>query len=140
VKSFAHPTRISSPYEGSLELLPNGGALVGRGGVPKVTEFSPGGAVRFQLTLPYGDTYRAYRLPWAGNPGGEPRIAVEGTTVYASWNGKTGIATWRVLSDGKPLATVPWGGLETAMPVGDPPSSVRVEALDAQGRVLGTSS
>jgi len=140
VKRFAHPTRISSPYEGSLELLPNGGALVGWGGVPKVTEFSPGGAVRFQLTLPYGDTYRAYRLAWAGNPGGAPRVAVDGTTVYASWNGKLGIAKWRVLANGKPFATVPWSGLETAIPLGDPPKSVRVEALDAAGHVLGRSA
>lgn len=139
VKRFVHPKRISSPYEGNLQLLPDGGALVGWGGVRKVTEFSPGGRVRFQLTLPYGDTYRAYRLPWAGDPGGRPKVALDGSTAHASWNGKLGIAKWRVLADGKPVATVPWRGLETTIPLADPPKAVRVEALDALGHVLGAS-
>jgi hypothetical protein len=138
VKTFAHPKRISSPYEGSLELLPGGGAVVGWGGVPKVTEFSPSGRVRFQLTLPYGDTYRAYRFPWSGDPGGKPSVAVDGDAVYASWNGKLGISKWRVLSNGKAVATVPWAGLETAISLSKKPESVRVEALNERGRVLGT--
>ena len=29
--------------------------------------------MRFELKLPYGDTYRGYRLPWTGHPGGEAR-------------------------------------------------------------------
>ena len=103
VKTFVHPKKLSSPYEGDLQLLPDGGAFVGWGGVPKVTEFAPDGTVRFQLTLPYGDTYRGYRLPWAGDPGGKPAVSSDGTRVYASWNGKRGIARWQVL--GAPTAT-----------------------------------
>ncbi|MDX6475015.1 MAG: hypothetical protein QOH95_526, partial [Gaiellaceae bacterium] len=61
VKTFVHPTKISSPFEGNLQLLPDGGALVGWGGVRKITEFTPAGKVRFELKLPYGDTYRGYR-------------------------------------------------------------------------------
>ena len=71
VKTFVHPKKLSSPFEGNLELLPDGGAFVGWGGIRKLTEFSPAGRVLFELTLPYGDTYRGYRLPWTGNPGGE---------------------------------------------------------------------
>src|SRR5438552_13488100 len=29
VKTFVHPKKLSSPFEGSLELLPDGGAFVG---------------------------------------------------------------------------------------------------------------
>ena len=140
VETFPHPKRLSSPYEGNLELLPDGGAFVGWGGVPKVTEFSPEGRVRFELSLPYGDTYRAYRLPWSGDPGGRPEVAVDGATVYASWNGKLGIARWRVLADGRPVATAPWSGLETAISLPQAQKSVRVEALDAQGHILGATS
>ena len=144
VKSFVHPTKISSPFEGNLELLDDGGALVGWGGVPKVTEFTPDGRVRFELELPYGDTYRAYRLPWAGHPGGRPAVAVSGDRVYASWNGRMDVARWEVLSgpDEEHLAQVaakPWGGIETTIGLEVPPKAVAVRAVDARGRTLGVS-
>jgi hypothetical protein len=144
VKTFVHPQKISAPFEGNLQLLADGGALVGWGGVPKVTEFTPSGQVRFELKLPYGDTYRAYRLPWSGRPGGRPAIALDGDRVYASWNGKTGIAFWEVLAgpDADHLTRVAghdWAGLETAIQLETPPGAVAVRALDARGHVLGRS-
>jgi hypothetical protein len=112
--------------------------------VRKVTEFSPGGQVRFELKLPYGDTYRGYRLPWAGRPGGRPAVSVVGDRVYASWNGKTDVASWEVLSgpDSDHLSKIAghdWAGLETAIQLETPPPAVAVRALDRQGRVLGVS-
>jgi hypothetical protein len=144
VKTFVHPKKISSPFEGDLQLLPGGGAFVGWGGVRKVTEFSPQGKVRFELTLPYGDTYRGYRLPWAGAPRGKPLVAVDGDRVYASWNGKRGIARWQVLAGTDkdhlaPVASRAWAGLETQIGLETPPKAVAVRALDASGRVLGRS-
>lgn len=143
VKTFR--TKIASPYEGNLQLLPGGGAFVGWGGVRKVTEFSAAGRVRFQLTLPYGDTYRGYRLRFAGDPGGKPLVAVQGDQVYASWNGKPGIARWQVLAGPDagslaPVASRPWGGLETQIGLETPPAAVAVRALDAAGRTLGESA
>jgi hypothetical protein len=143
-KSFVHPLKISSPYEGNLQLLADGGALVGWGGVPKVTEFTADGKVRFELKVPYGDTYRAYRLPWNGRPGGRPAVAVAGDRVYASWNGRTDVASWEVLAgpDADHLtrqAGHDWAGLETAIQLETPQGAVRVRALDAKGRVLGVS-
>lgn len=145
VETFVHPKKIASPYEGNLQLLPNGGAFVGWGGVPKVTEFSPNGAVRFELTLPYGDTYRAYRLRWAGNPGGKPVVAVDGDRVYASWNGKLGIASWQVLVGSEenhldPVVSRPWSGLVTTITLTRQPAAIAVRALDAAGHVLGQST
>jgi len=144
LKTFVHPKKLSSPFEGNLELLPDGGAFVGWGGIRKVTEFTPGGKVRFQLTLPYGDTYRGYRLPWSGNPGDKPLVSVDGDRVYASWNGKRGIARWQVLAgpDAAHLTVIasrPWGGLETVIGLETPPKAVAVRALDAAGRTLGQS-
>ena len=142
VKTFR--TTIASPYEGNLQLLPDGGAFVGWGGVPKVSELSPAGKVRFQLTLPYGDTYRGYRLRWSGDPGGKPLVAVSGDRVYASWNGERGIARWQVLAgpDSDHLAVIasrPWSGLETTIGLETPPAAVAVRALDASGHALGRS-
>ena len=144
LKTFVHPKKFSSPFEGDLELLPDGGAFVGWGGIRKLTEFSPAGKVRFQMTLPYGDTYRGYRLPWTGDPGDKPLVAVDGDRIYASWNGKRGIARWQVLAgpDSDHLAVVasrPWDGLETMIGLETPPTVVAVRALDAAGHPLGRS-
>jgi len=145
LKTFVHPKKLSSPFEGNLELLPGGGAFVGWGGIRKLTEFSAAGKVLFEMTLPYGDTYRGYRLPWTGGPGGKPLVAVDGDRVYASWNGKRGIARWEVLAGPDPahlaaIASRPWGGLETTIGLETPPAAVAVRALDATGRPLGQSA
>ena len=145
VKTFLRPNKLSSPFEGNIQLLPGGGAFVGWGGIRKLTEFTPAGKVRFELTLPYGDTYRGYRLPWAGDPGGKPLVAVDGDRVYASWNGKRRIARWQVLAgpDADHLFVVasrPWSGLETTIGLETPPGAVAVRALDAAGHMLGRSN
>src|SRR5207302_254158 len=47
-------------------------------------------------------SYRAYSATWTGTPATPPSLAVtpsgSGTTVYASWNGATGVARWQVLA------------------------------------------
>jgi hypothetical protein len=139
VKTFVSPAKIASPYEGDTELLPDGGAFVGWGGIPKLTEFTPAGKVRFQLSLPYGDTYRGFRLTWSGAPGGRPAATVQDGKVYASWNGERGIAKWEVLDGGTVVASAAWGGLETEIAVDKLPKSVVVRAVDAAGRTLGES-
>jgi hypothetical protein len=144
VRTFVHPGRIAAPFEGNLQLLPGGGAFVGWGGVPKVTEFGPDGRVRFELGIAVGDTYRGYRLAWAGRPSSPPAVVAAAGTVYASWNGATGVARWVVLggrdaSHLTRIAAAPWRGLETAIAVGELPRTVVVRALDADGRVLGSS-
>lgn len=140
VKSFVHPAKLLSPYEGDLQLLPNGGAFVGWGGIRRVSEFSSSGKLVFEMKLPYGDTYRGFRFMWTGRPATPPLAKVQGSIVYASWNGRTGIARWQVLSGGKMIRSVPWAGLETAIKLPSSHNDVRVRALDASGRVLGVAS
>ena len=145
VRTFVPPKRIASPFEGNLQLLPDGGALVGWGGVRIVSEFAPDGQLRFQLKLPYGDTYRAYRSVWAGRPAAKPVAAADPGTVYASWNGATGIARWEALAGPdtahlQVVATAPWSDLETAIPTDTSEAVVAVRALDANGHALGTSA
>jgi hypothetical protein len=145
VKVFVPRKRIATPFEGNLQLLPDGGAFVGWGGVRIATEFAPGGAVRFQLELPYGDTYRAYRSVWVGRPSLPPRAVAGRGVVYASWNGETGIARWVVLAGPdrahlEAVGSTAWAGLETAVPARVAAGQVvEVRALDVRGRVLGTS-
>ena len=145
VKTFVHPQKLASPYEGDIEPLPDGGALVGWGGIRRVTEFTPDGRVRFGMKLPWGDTYRAFRYPWTGRPSTRPAVSVDGGAVYASWNGETGIATWQVLggddaSHLQRIAGTSWDGLETKIPLRHAPAIIVVRALDASGRVLGASA
>jgi hypothetical protein len=65
--------------------------------------------------------------------------------VYASWNGATQVASWRVLAGpaaGQLTAvkTTAKSGFETAIPVAREYASFKVQALDANGRVIGTSA
>jgi hypothetical protein len=64
--------------------------------------------------------------------------------VYASWNGATGVRSWRVLagtSAGQLSAVTvrARSGFQTAIPVGPGYRVFRVQALNAAGRVIGTS-
>jgi hypothetical protein len=64
--------------------------------------------------------------------------------VYASWNGATRVTGWRVLARSRAGGLTAAGaaarsGFETAIPVRPGYRRFRVEALDAGGRVIGTS-
>jgi hypothetical protein len=94
--------------------------------------------------LPYPDiSYRAEVAPWVGvppyPPAGAARTHGGKTTVYASWNGATQVASWRVLAGNATIATAAKSGFETAIALGRPATTLRLQALDAGGRVLGTS-
>jgi Arylsulfotransferase (ASST) len=139
LKAFVHPQKLLSPFEGNMQLLPNGGAFVGWGGIRRVTEFSPAGKVLFELKLPFGDTYRGYRAVWHGSPGGKPLVSVDGQTVFASWNGRTDIDHWDVVSGGTTIGSHAFTGLETAISVSGDASNAEVRAVDASGHVLGAT-
>jgi hypothetical protein len=95
-------------------------------------------------------SYRAYRFPWDGQPLSPPaaaaaELAPASTEVWASWNGSTEVASWQVLAglDGTDLVPVgsasPKTGFETQIVVPGRYPQVAVEALGANGAVLGTS-
>ena len=77
-------------------------------------------------------------------PVGAARRASGQTTVYASWNGATEVASWRVLAKSTSgrlgaVASAPKAGFETSIPVPPGYSSFELQALDANGRVIGAS-
>jgi hypothetical protein len=65
--------------------------------------------------------------------------------VYASWNGSTQVAAWRVLGGSgaqvlRRLSQAPKSGFESAIPVDSEPANFAVQAVRADGLVLATSA
>ena len=137
-RAFTHsPQPVLSHFLGNVQLLGDGGVFVGWGGAPYVTEFTQAGAIAFDARLPSGgQSYRAFRFPWEGRPAGRPALAVRDGAAYASWNGATGVSSWR-LSDGGVASRT---GFETKLALAPQTHSVSVTALDRGGAPLGTSA
>ena len=145
LQEYLHATPLTAAAMGNAQFLSNDNVLVGWGTEPYVTEFGPLGDVRFDARFDGGAwNYRAFRNAWTGRPAHAPAIALRGKTVYASFNGSTETAYWR-LEGGParnalaPLKTVPRDGFETAIPLGPKPRYLAVTALDARKRTLSTS-
>jgi hypothetical protein len=152
---YEHPGGLSSGSQGSVQALPGGSVFVGWGSEPYFSEFSSTGQLLYDAHW-HGSyqSYRAYRLPWTGTPASPPSIAASApslsspVSVYASWNGATGVASWRVLAGSSPaqltpVASAAKSGFETtiATPGGAGPTTyVAVQALNSAGTIIGTSA
>ncbi|HEY4411693.1 MAG TPA: arylsulfotransferase family protein [Gaiellaceae bacterium] len=129
---YVHAPSLHAHKLGSAQLLGNGDVLVGWGTDPHFTEYTAGGGVVMDATLPHGgENYRTLRFPWRGRPRDHPVAVRRGSIVYASWNGATEVAAWKIEPGG---AAVPRTGFETALPA----QAGTVVALDARGRALGS--
>ena len=152
VHQYFRPGRnTQAESEGSLQTLPGGNLFVGWGSTPFFSEFSPGGRLVLDARLPIDDgSYRVFRFPWSATPSTRPVAAARSTSasrisIYASWNGATTVARWRVLAGRSAaslaaVATVPRRGFETRIDVISAASSFEVQALSSRGRVLAASS
>jgi hypothetical protein len=153
VKSYVHGNPpLLAASQGNMQTLPDGSVLIGYGGVPQVSQFAADGSLLYDANQPYDTTfYRAYRFTWTGSPAAPPTIAVsannteEETIVHASWNGATDVVSWRVLAGEtaqalSPRATIPASGFESNTTLPHKYKYAAVQALDATGRVLGTSA
>jgi hypothetical protein len=132
---------------GNVQTLANGNAFVGWGDVPFFSEFNRSGQLIFDAVMPTPDiSYRAYVQRWVGlplyPPSGAERTRNGVTTVYASWNGATELRGWRVVSVSsgakRVVAQKHKTGFETQIRV-KRSGRFEVEALNAAGRVIGTS-
>jgi hypothetical protein len=150
VAAFNHRPGIQSGYLGSTQQLPGGHVLVDWGNFPEITEYGVDGHVLMDLSLS-SYSFRGLRFAWDGQPTAPPAVAAQfqgaGTRIWASWNGSTEVAAWRVLagtSTSQPLSPVgsaiPKTGFETALLLPEPEPVVAVQALDAHGHVLATST
>jgi Arylsulfotransferase (ASST) len=146
---FVRTPALLSGSQGDDQALPGGDTFVGWGEAPFFTQFDAAGHSVLDGHLPAPvQIYRAYRFPWSARPAAPPSLAVRGadaaTTVYASWNGATGVASWRVLAGSTPatlsqVAQAPSSGFETAISAPSAAPVFVVQALGVGGDVLGTS-
>ncbi|MGH2852152.1 MAG: arylsulfotransferase family protein, partial [Solirubrobacteraceae bacterium] len=150
LRQLTYPGKpILSQSQGDVQPLANGDSFVGWGQAGEVSEFSPTGTLTFDMHFAAPtNSYRAFRHPWSGHPVTQPALAASGagadTQIYASWNGATDVAQWRVLAGATPsslqqIGVYPTQGFETAITAPTTAPYVRVQALAANGTLLRTS-
>jgi Arylsulfotransferase (ASST) len=151
VRQYRRPADTSAQSEGSLQTLAGGNVFLGFGAQPFFSEFSAKGRLLFDASLPQDDgSYRAYRFPWNATPTTRPDAAARRTgpasvSVYASWNGATGVVRWQVLAGQSatslaPVASGPRTDFETRIDLTSSATTFAVRALGAKGSVLATSA
>ncbi len=96
ISRYVRTPALLSGSQGDSQVLANGDWFVGWGEDPYFTEFNAAGQIVLDGHLPYpAQSYRAYRFEWNALPAAVPSIALKAagaaTTVYASWNGATGV-------------------------------------------------
>ena len=150
VQTFHRQADTSAQSEGNTQTLPTGDVFVGWGAQNFFSQFTAGGRLLFDASLPVDDgSYRVYREPWRGTPKTLPVAAAirpdpAGVAVYASWNGATEVARWQVLAGAdagslEPVVAARSTGFETRIDVASTATTFAVRALDAAGKTLGIS-
>jgi hypothetical protein len=146
VAAYHHHPALAAVVLGSMQLLPNGNALIGWGSRRYFSEYTKSGRLLLDVQWPaYNQSYRALLTDtWVGRPYYPPRGAARGETVYASWNGATQVARWQVLAgpsthDLKVVDGQTRTGFETAIRLNKTYPMYEVQALDAHGTAIGTS-
>jgi arylsulfotransferase ASST len=151
VSSFVRPKPVLAASQGDFEALTDGDWFVGWGQEPYFSEFARGGQLLFDAHLPAAyQSYAAFKFAWSAVPIQPPQIAVRSRShgravAYASWNGATDVAQWRVLGGTNPRALTPLAaahrsGFETPIAIPTEPRYIAVQALGPQGQVLGIST
>lgn len=150
VREYDHSPGISSNFEGSTQTLASGNVVLGWGQQPYISEDNAAGQEIFDARFNQPtSSYRAYRFPWSAQPPTQPALAVApnsdgSTNLYASWNGATDVASWRVLGGPSPtgltvLGTAIKRGFETTIGVHSAVPYFAVQALSSSNQVLSSS-
>ncbi|MBV9309501.1 MAG: aryl-sulfate sulfotransferase [Solirubrobacterales bacterium] len=148
-KQFLRGRKFNSAFLGNTQLLGGGNTTVGWGSQPFFSEYGKHGKLLLDVRWPGPDlSYRAYVQGWVGKPYFAPSGAVRTkrgkTTVFASWDGATQVAAWRVLAGNdakhlKAVARANRSGFETAIGLGSSFKAYKLQALDRKGHVLRSS-
>jgi hypothetical protein len=150
VLTHSNPPLLAAS-QGNVQTLADGNTVVGYGGVPAISEYNAAGSLLFDAHQPFDMSfYRAFRFPWNAQPATPPAVLAslndtgEETIVHASWNGATGVASWRILAGEHPgslttQATIPATGFESSATLPQQHTYVAVQALDSAGHLLGVS-
>jgi arylsulfotransferase ASST len=144
-----HSPPLMADFEGNVQQLSKGWTFVGWGQQPYFTEYGVHNRTLLDgRFVSQTASYRAYRFPWSATPAAPPDLVASANggqmTLNMSWNGATGVASWRVLGGSsaaalRTLTTVPKTSFETSATVAQQ-AVAEVQALDSNGRVLGTSA
>lgn len=149
---YYHSPPLLAFAQGSTQILPNTDVFVGWGTAPDFSEYTASGKQIMTGSFPLGETsYRAFRFHWSGRPTYPPAMAVTAgsngsANLWASWNGATNVGVWRVLGGSRcsstlaPVTKKNRFSFETEIKLRHPPACVEVQALNGQGKVLGTSA
>jgi hypothetical protein len=153
VRVYRHPGGpLLADSQGDVQLQRDGNVVIGWGAVPSVTELTGDGGLLFDAHLAPGmSSYRAFRFPWNGRPLTPPAVSArllvagDATAVFASWNGASDVASWRVFAGSSPnwlsaRATMPASAFESSITLPAAYTYVSVQALSASGALLGASS
>jgi hypothetical protein len=146
---YSRGSKFNAAFLGNTQLLPDGNVVIGWGSKPFFSEYTAAGKLLLDVELPGPNlTYRAYVSNWVGTPYFPPSGAARNkggkSVVYASWDGATLVAGWRVLAGSNAghltaVATRTKSGFETTIGLRQKYKSFKVQALDAKGHVLRTS-
>ncbi|PKY05907.1 arylsulfotransferase [Aspergillus campestris IBT 28561] len=156
LRRYTRPDGHLSKLRGSVQILNNSNVFVGWSDQGYHTEFSTEGTLLMEARFASDRfvTYRAYKYEFTGRPSAPPDVVAQvhgassldlTTTFYVSWNGATDVATWNFYARASESATPVLVGstnktdFETMYTAHGFLDWVSVEALDSQGKVLGTS-
>jgi hypothetical protein len=154
-RSYEHKNPLVAGSQGNVQVLPGGEWMVGWGQAGYLSEIGSAGQLLFNAHLPPAwESYRTFVFPWSGHPPQPPALSVArasgaagGLLAYASWNGATEVASWRVLAGASATALVPVAnaaksGFETtiALPASASGPYVQVQALSSAGSAIGVSA
>ncbi len=148
IGGISHTPGLWTNYEGNVQQLSSTNKFVGWGMRPYFSEYSKGHTVFDAYMAGADSTFAAYRFQWTAVPWTLPAVVAstsgKSTTIFASWNGATTVASWRALGGSsattlKPLATVRKNGFEGKLTI---PASkyVAVQALSSSGQVIKVSN
>ena len=156
-RSYYHNPNLQVGSQGNVQSLENGNKFIGWGESQYFSEYKNSGNTveqpalhtLYDAKMPGSNyTYRAYRNHWIGTPYYPPSLAVKANgsriTVYASWNGSTKTAAWKVYGGCCPdklteIKTEEKTGFETAIEVNNPGPYFKVKALNTKGKIIGAS-
>jgi hypothetical protein len=153
VQELRHPSPLKANSQGNVQQMSNGNWFMGWGQEPYFSEFSSSGQLIYdahmwaQPTKYETESYRTYKFQWKATPYWPPSLAAHksggGVEAWASWNGATEVASWRLLggssaSQLSPIGNASSGGFETTLH-GQAEPYLAVQALNSAGEVIGNS-
>ncbi|KAK3703323.1 hypothetical protein LTR37_014535 [Vermiconidia calcicola] len=154
--NFDRPDGRYTSARGSVQFLENGNAFVCWAKGSFISEHTSDGKLimEAEFMLDKANTYRGYKYPWIGHPAHSPDVhaaAIDmgsnmtSTLVHVSWNGATEVAAWKLYrtnaegNSDELIASTSRQGFETSLSYPGFATFVILEAIDANGEVLGRS-